>query len=71
MGKMYSQQEAVGVVGSLSNNNFQLLGTYRGSDRDYNFKHLLCGKVFVRRWSNFVDAFRNGSPHYKCPHCKI
>ncbi|NFE84096.1 hypothetical protein FDB42_12555 [Clostridium botulinum] len=71
MNKKYTQQEAEEKIENLGNKDFVLIGKYKGSNEYHKFKHLKCGKDFETRWSNFVDAFRQNSPHYKCPHCKI
>ncbi|MFL0248424.1 hypothetical protein [Candidatus Clostridium stratigraminis] len=72
MGKMYTQEEAENIVKNLGNGDYELISPYKGSNEDYTFKHLSCGTTFTRRWSNFIDAFRQGSPNPKCsnPKCK-
>lgn len=70
MNGKFSQKEAEQRIKSLDNGDYELVGKYKGSNEFHTFKHLKCGKQYDRRWSNFIDAFRQGSPHYKCPYCK-
>ncbi|MBN1039042.1 hypothetical protein DVW12_10040 [Clostridium botulinum] len=70
MGKMYTEQEAKEVIKNLGNGDYELISPYRGSNEEHTFKHLPCGTEFTRRWSNFIDAFRQGSPHQKCSNRK-
>lgn len=71
MSKMYTQHEAEERIKHLGNGNYKLISPYRGSNEYHTFEHLQCGAKITKSWSNFIDAFRSGSPHYKCINCKI
>lgn len=71
MNKMYTQREAEERVKEISNNEFELVGTYNGSREDCSFRHKSCGNTFHKRWANFVEAFREGSTEINCTKCGV
>jgi hypothetical protein len=70
MSKMYTQSEAEEKIKSLGNGQYELVGNYKGSTKLNTFRHIPCGREFVKRWYNFVYDFAEGSPQPKCPNCK-
>ena len=55
----------------LTNNQYSIVGKYRGSIIPTYFRHNVCGYVFRVKPMNFFHYIRRKDPVYRCHYCGL